>query len=146
MTTRAVRGAEGAFSVHFLAAVVGRLAPVTDERDPAFWARQSHFGPGQSRVMLWTRRQVGRTAGSAFERMFAIGADRPGEVFQWSSLRLLGPEAAANLADGLTQPLLVFDQGEPEETFTGLAEPSARADRNSALLEQLEGEIDRAHR
>src|SRR3954449_13378875 len=54
-------------------------------------------------------------------------------------------EAAADLADGLAEPLLVLDQGEAEVALAHLAEAPAGADGDLGLLEQFHGEVDRAH-
>ena len=46
-------------------------------------------------------------------------------------------QAAAELADGLAEPLLVLDQGEAEDAFAGLSEPPARADCDLGLFQEL---------
>src|SRR5271157_6051824 len=58
--------------------------------------------------------------------------------------RFLGAQAASHLADGLPEPMLIFDQGQAQVAFPGVAETPARTDSDLGLLEQLHGKVDRA--
>src|SRR5207253_75747 len=64
---------------------------------------------------------------------------------QTSARRLLAPQAAADLADRLAEPVLVLHQRQPQVALAGVAEAAAGADSHLRLFEQLHGEVDRAH-
>src|SRR5688572_18451515 len=59
-------------------------------------------------------------------------------------LRRLGEEGAFEVAHGLAQPLLIFDQGDADASFAVFAEGSAGGEGDLGLVEHAEAEVEGA--
>ncbi len=51
-------------------------------------------------------------------------------------------EGAVELADGLAEALLVFDEGDADESFAALAEGPAWGEGDFGVVEEAQGEVD----
>src|SRR5262249_15835369 len=66
------------------------------------------------------------------------------DLLGYSTRRLFAAQAAADLADGLAEAVLIFHQSEAQIAFADLAEAAAGADSNFGFFEQFQGEVDGA--